>query len=316
MQEIFKATFWETLIDSLINWAIGELPGLLVTAVVIFIAFKLVNFSMKHLRSGMNRRAEKDSRVDTNEAVKRIDTLVNILHAVLKVVLWGIFLMVALQKFGFNIGPILASAGIVGLAVGFGAQELVRDFISGFFMILENQVRTGDVAIINGSSGLVEKIELRTITLRDFSGVTHVFQNGKINTISNMTKDWSAQVFDIGVAYKEDVVKVMDIMKKVGDELKDDPKFGQDILEPIEIFGLDKFADSALIIKARLKTRPIQQWSVGREYRRRLKEAFDAENIEIPFPHTTVYWGEEIKPLQLKVQEEMRKAAQNGNGVS
>jgi moderate conductance mechanosensitive channel len=309
MQEIFTATFWETLIEKLINWMVGDLPGLLVVAVVIFAAFKIVRFSMKRLRIGMAHRAEKNDKVDTNEAVKRIETLVNILHAISKVVLWSIFIMVFLQKFGFNIGPILASAGIVGLAVGFGAQELVRDFISGFFIILENQIRTGDVATINGTSGLVEKIELRTITLRDFSGVTHVFQNGKINSTSNMTKDWSAQVFDIGVAYKEDVVKVMDIMKKVGDELKDDPKFGQDILEPIEIFGLDKFADSALVIKARLKTRPIQQWSVGREYRKRLKQAFDAENIEIPFPHTTVYWGEEIKPLQLKVQEEMRKSA-------
>lgn len=309
MQEIFKASFWETLIERLTDWIIGELPGLLVTAVVIFVAFKLVRFAMKHLRSGMTRRAERDAKVDTNEAVKRIDTLVNIVHAVLKVTLWVIFLMVALQKFGINIGPILASAGVVGLAVGFGAQELVRDFISGFFIILENQVRTGDVAIINGTSGLVERIELRTITLRDFSGVTHVFQNGKINTISNMTKDWSAQVFDIGVAYKEDIVKVMDIMKKVGDEMIKDPKYGHDILEPIEIFGLDKFADSALVIKARLKTKPIQQWSVGREYRKRLKQAFDAENIEIPFPHRTVYWGKEIKPLQLKVQEEMMNAA-------
>jgi small conductance mechanosensitive channel len=138
-----------------------------------------------------------------------VKTLVGILHGIGKVIIWTIVVMIMLPKFGVNIAPILTGAGIVGLAVGFGSQELVRDFISGFFMILENQIRTGDVAIINGTSGLVEKIELRTITLRDFSGVVHVFQNGKVNTLSNMTKEWSAIVFDVGVAYKEDPDRVM-----------------------------------------------------------------------------------------------------------
>ncbi|MDZ7795868.1 MAG: mechanosensitive ion channel family protein [Candidatus Marinimicrobia bacterium] len=237
--------------------------------------------------------------------MKRIDTLMNILKAITKIVLWAVFLMIFLEKFGLNIGPIIASAGIIGLAVGFGAQELVRDFISGFFIILENQIRRGDVAIINGTGGLVEKIELRTVTLRDFSGNTHVFQNGKISTISNMTKDWSAMVFDIGVAYKEDVQKVMDIMKKTGDELQNDVDFKDKIIEPIEVFGLDKFADSAIVIKARLKTQPIMQWSVGREYRKRLKYEFDKQNIEIPFPHTTLYWGDKLKPLKLEMNEEL-----------
>jgi small conductance mechanosensitive channel len=119
-----------------------------------------------------------------------------------------------------------------------------------------------------------------------------------------MTKDWSAMVFDIGVAYKENVDQVMEIMKQVGDELQNDEKFGPDIIEPIEVFGLDSFGDSALVIKARLKTKPVQQWTIGREYRRRLKIAFDAQNIEIPFPHTTVYWGEDINPLKLNVTQE------------
>ncbi|HYX07835.1 MAG TPA: mechanosensitive ion channel family protein, partial [Bacteroidales bacterium] len=194
-------------------------------------------------------------------------------------------------------------AGILGLAVGFGAQELVRDFISGFFILLENQIRAGDVAIINGTGGLVEKIELRTTSLRDFSGTVHVFQNGKINSLSNMTKEWSAIVFDMGVAYKEDVDHVMKVMKEVGDEMKSSEEYGPNILEPIEIFGVDQFADSAVVIKARLKTKPIQQWTIGREYRRRLKIAFDREGIEIPFPHTTLYWGEEIKPLQVNMNK-------------
>ena len=172
-----------------------------------------------------------------------------------------------------------------------------------FFILMENQVRTGDVAIINGTGGLVERIEVRTITLRDLSGVVHIFQNGKINTLSNMTKEWSAIVFDIGVAYKEDTDKVVEVIKEVAAELQEDPEFKSKILEPIEVMGVDQFADSSVVIKARIKTKPITQWAVGREYRRRLKKAFDSKNIEIPFPHTTVFWGENSQPFQLKMDE-------------
>ena len=305
MENIFKVTFWQEFVDSAVTWIVSELPGILILTVIIFIAFKMVRFSFKKMRKVLSSRAEKNSNVDTEESVKRINTLTSILHMIIKIILWAVYLMMILQKFGINIAPILASAGIIGLAVGFGAQELVRDFISGFFIILENQVRTGDIAILNGTAGQVEKVELRTITLRDFSGVVHIFQNGKINNVSNMTKDWSALVFDIGVAYKENPQLVMDVMKQIGDELRDDPAFKDIILEPIEIFGLDKFADSAIVIKARLKTKPSMQWSIGREYRKRLKDAFDARNIEIPFPHTTIYWGEKINPLKLEMNDQL-----------
>ena len=305
MEQILESTFWTELFKNGQNWLISELPGLLIVSIIVFIASKIVRFSFKKLKRTLINRADKNTKVDTNEAVKRINTLTSIIHGLIKIILWSIFIMMILQKLGVNIAPILASAGIIGLAVGFGAQELVRDFISGFFIILENQIRTDDVAIINGTGGLVEKIELRTTTLRDFSGVVHIFQNGKISNISNMTKDWSAMVFDIGVAYKENPQMVMDLMKQVGDELQNDPEFKDNIIAPIEIFGLDKFADSAIIIKARLKTKPIQQWAVGREYRKRLKYAFDQHNIEIPFPHTTVYWGDKINPLKLDVNNQI-----------
>lgn len=305
MENIFTSSFWSQVIDTAIKWVIEELPGILIITVIIFVAFKVVRFTFKKLRRTFIKRAEANENVDTLESTKRIETLTSILHGIIKIILWSVYIMMILQKFGINIAPILASAGIIGLAIGFGAQELVRDFISGFFMILENQIRTGDVAIINGTGGLVEKIELRTVTLRDFSGVVHIFQNGKISSISNMTKDWSAMVFDIGVAYKENTQLVMDVMKEIGDGLYNDPDFKDNILEPIEIFGLDKFADSAIVIKARLKTKPIMQWSIGREYRKRLKEAFDARNIEIPFPHTTVYWGEKIDALKLEMSDDL-----------
>jgi small conductance mechanosensitive channel len=241
--------------------------------------------------------------VNTLEATKRINTLLGILKGLGKIIIWSVFIMIFLKKIGIDIAPILAGAGILGLAIGFGAQELVRDFISGFFILLENQVRAGDVAIINGTGGLVEKIEMRTMTLRDFSGVVHVFQNGKINTLANMTKEWSAIVFDIGVAYKEDVDQVIKVMQEVGEKMVNEDDYKEVISEPLEIFGLDQFADSAIVIKARLKTTPGEQWRLGREYRKRLKVAFDNEGIEIPFPHTTVYWGEKIDPLKLDVKK-------------
>jgi len=303
MENLFSNEFWETLLTGAREWIVTELPGLLIIIVVMLIIFKTFSFTLKKVKMRMIARAGKAKDKDAGEVEKRINTLVDILKGIVKIVLWTIFIMIALKKFGVDIGPILASVGIIGVAIGFGAQELVRDFISGFFILLENQVRTGDVAAINGTGGLVEKIEMRTITLRDFSGIVHVFQNGKINTLSNMTREWSAMVFDVGVAYKENVDTVMEVMREVGEELQNDANFKKAFYEPIEIFGLDQFGDSALVIKARIKTKPSQQWTIGREYRRRLKAAFDARNIEIPFPHTTIYWGEEINPLKLDVNQ-------------
>ncbi|MDN5291530.1 MAG: moderate conductance mechanosensitive channel, partial [Anaerophaga sp.] len=296
--------FWSRALSKAIDWAITDLPGIIIMIIALIIFLRVLKFSIYRFRRILVKRAEKDEKVDTVEAEKRINTLTGIVQGAVRIALYTIFIIMLLSKFGINVGPILASAGILGLAVGFGAQELVRDYISGFFMLLEDQVRTGDVAIINGTGGVVEKIELRTITLRDLNAVVHIFQNGKINTLSNMTKEWSAMVFDIGVAYKEDVDQVMEIMKQVGDDLQNDPYFGQKIIEPLEIMGLDNFGSSALIIKARLKTKPIMQWETGREYRRRLKIAFNKNNIEIPFPHTTVYWGKEIDPLKLNITKE------------
>jgi len=302
MENIFTTDFWQNILRKLIDWSIAELPSILILIVVMFIILRVLKFGVKRLGRLVINRSSRLERDDVKETEKRINTLMGILHGLARVILWVLFIMILLNKFGIDIGPLLAGAGILGLALGFGAQELVRDLITGFFILLENQIRTGDVAIINGTGGLVEKIELRTVTLRDFSGVVHIIQNGKINTLSNMTMEWSAIVFDIGVAYKENVDKVMEVIKEVGDKLQEDESFGPKFVEPVEVFGVDAFGDSAVVIKARIKTKPIEQWSVGREFRRRLKFAFDERNIEIPFPHTTVYWGEKINPLQLDLQ--------------
>lgn len=298
MENLITPEFWQNIYEKSLNWVITELPPIIIMLILVLISLRILRAAFNRLSKIILKRTQE---AEDKEAEKRVNTLVGIIRGITQIVIWAIFIMTFLKKIGIDIGPIIASAGIIGLAVGFGAQELVRDVISGFFMLLENQVRTGDVAVINGTGGLVEKIEMRTITLRDFSGVIHIIQNGKINSLSNMTKEWSAIVFDVGVAYKEDVDQVMDIMKKVGEELKDDKEFGAKIIEPIEVFGLDQFGDSAIVIKARIKTKPIEQWGVGREFRRRLKKAFDQNNIEIPFPHTTVYWGEKSDAFKVNM---------------
>ncbi|HEY3148208.1 MAG TPA: mechanosensitive ion channel family protein [Dongiaceae bacterium] len=219
---------------------------------------------------------------------RRVATLSGLIETIALALVWAIVVIISLEQLGLDIRPILAGAGLIGLAVGFGAQNLVRDLISGFFMILEDQVRVGDVAVVNGTGGLVESISFRTITLRDEAGAVHVFENGMITTLANMTKDWSAYVIEIGVAYKEDTDRVIEVMRRVAEELRQDRDYADKFMGPIEIFGVDQFGDSAVMIKGRLKTRPIEQWNVGREYRRRLKKAFDAEGIEIPFPHRAV----------------------------
>lgn len=267
-----------------------------------YVAARFLRIGLGRLESQLIKAGERTETVP-GTTQKRVTTLVGVLRTIGLVLLWAVVLVIALDQVGLDVTPILAGAGIIGLAVGFGAQNIVRDLISGFFMVLENQVRVGDVAIVNGTGGLVETITFRTIVIRDLAGVVHVFPNGTINTLSNMTKVWSGYVLDMGVAYKEDTDHVVGVMRRVADELRQDPDLGPMILEPIEIFGVDDFADSAVVIKARLKTLPIQQWNVGREYRRRLKKAFDAEGIEIPFPHRSIYVGEATKPFEIQLKE-------------
>jgi len=168
---------------------------------------------------------------------------------------------------------------------------MVKDVISSFFILLDDQIRVGDVVQIAGKGSLVENINLRMTILRDLAGNVHYVRNGEIDVVTNMTKEYSRYVFDVGVAYREDVDEVIEVIKQVDEDLRNDPQFKDDILEPVEILGLDQFADSAIIIKARTKTKPIKQWAVGREFNKRLKQLFDEKDIEIPFPHITLYMG-------------------------
>jgi len=264
---------------------------------------------LRKILSQLEQRLLNQSKITgepPSESEKRVETLIRLIRQAALIVLWVTTILILLKEIGIDVGPILASAGIVGLAVGFGAQNLVRDFISGFFFILENQVRVGDVAIVNGTGGLVESVNFRTIVLRDLGGTVHIFPNGTVTTLSNLTNEWSAYVFDIGVAYKENTDKVIEVMTRVGSEMKQDAIVGSFMLEEPEIFGVDKFDNSAVVIKGRIKTKPIRQWEVGREYLRRIKLAFDIAGIEIPFPHQTLYFGEASKPIEVTLLEKLK----------
>jgi len=240
----------------------------------------------------------------TVEATKRAETLSGLIETTLRVTVLIAALLMVLKEVGIDIGPLLAGAGIVGLAVGFGAQSLVKDIISGFFMLLENHMNVGDVVEIAGKAGLVESMNLRITVIRDFEGKVHIVPNGEITTVTNFTKEYSRALIEIGVAYKEDVDRVIEVLKEIGEEMRQDEVFGQKILEPMEVIGLDSFGSSSINIKVRFKTRPIEQWNTAREYRRRVKRRFDKENIEIPFPHVTLYMGEGENEGVLKVDAE------------
>ena len=271
-----------------------EIGGWIITSglqIVLVIVVMLVVSKVLHV--AVNRAIGRAARTDDVEQKKRSDTLRSTINSLISVAVFTIALVVVLGQLGIEIGPILAAAGVLGLAVGFGAQTLVADLISGFFILLDEQIRVGDVVDIAGKGGLVEKVNLRMVTLRDLAGNVHFVRNSSISVVTNMTKEYSRYVFDIGVAYREDVDEVIEVIRMVDAELRGDPAYSDSILEPIEILGLDAFADSAVIIKARTKTRPIKQWEVGREFNRRLKKAFDARDIEIPFPHVTLYMGED-----------------------
>lgn len=268
------------------EWMVTDGLRILPILVLMLVFVKIAQFMTDRLF----KRCQKDK---DDEFKKRTDTLSSIVGSILTVFIVIVAAITIMGQLNIKIGPILAAAGIVGVALAFGAQHLVKDVISGFFILLDDQIRVGDVVQITGRGGLVENVNLRMTILRDLAGNVHYVRNGEIDVVTNMTKEYSRYVFDIGVAYREDVDEVIEVIKAVDKDLREDPVFKDDILEPVEILGLDQFSNSSVIIKARAKTKPIRQWAVGREFNRRLKRRFDEENIEIPFPHVTLYIGQD-----------------------
>jgi moderate conductance mechanosensitive channel len=236
--------------------------------------------------SASARRFEREMSVGTGldviERAKRAQTLARLIQNTLSITVMGISGLMILRELDIDITPVLTGAGIVGLAVGFGAQTLVRDIISGFFLIVEDQVRVGDVAVVNGQGGAIEQVNLRTIVLRDEQGAVHVFPNGEVKTLSNLSKDFSYYVITVGVAFDDDPDRVGQAMKDASDSLMAEPEFRQHILEPLEVYGVDAFEAGQMQVKGRIKTVPLKQWLVGRELRKRIARIFRERGIEIP----------------------------------
>lgn len=283
--EQIKSHF-QSWLQELIPWLIQHGIKIVVIGGVGYIAYKLL---LKIIDKAVRIAVVPDPQSSPDAEKKREDTLIAIFNATLKIVILLIVLMMSLQEIGIMIGPLLAGAGIVGLALGFGGQYLIRDLISGLFIILENQYRIGDNITIGNESGLVEKITLRVTTIRDTDGTVHHIPHGEIKTVSNLSKNFSRVNLNIGIGYNSDIEKVIALVNAVGRELAADENFKQSILMAPQFLRIQEFADSAVIIKILGETIPQKQWEVAGELRKRLLEAFRKNNIDIPFPQTVVH---------------------------
>jgi len=281
MEETFKE--WA---DKLVPWLLSHGLKMLLIAAGAYILNKILN---RVIDRAVRLAVIRDGTMTVEAERQREDTLIRIFNGAKGIVILVIAVLTILKEAGLDIGPMLAGAGIVGLAVGFGGQYMIRDIISGLFIILENQYRIGDVITINDKGGVVEDISLRKTTLRDINGVVHHIPHGEIKIVSNQSKDFARVNIDIGIAYRSDIEKVIEVVNKTGTELAADPYFGDLIISPPRFLRVNEFGDSAIIIKILGDTKPLKQWEVAGELRKRLKTAFDREGIEIPFPQRVVH---------------------------
>jgi small conductance mechanosensitive channel len=282
--------------DLLDRFDFSDLSGLGATAVlglrivgILLAAWIAIAVAQRLIRLFRERLT---SRMADGEQVKRAQTLGRVFRYIVGVVISLIAGMLVLAELGISVAPILGAAGVVGLAVGFGAQSLVKDYFTGFFILLENQIRQGDVVSVAGIGGLVEEITLRFVRLRDYEGNVHYVPNGLITTVTNMSRGFAQAVLDVGIAYREDIDEAFAVMRAVAAEMRADPAHAARILDDLEVAGVERWGDSSVILRARLKTAPLEQWTVKRAFLWRLKKAFDTHGIEIPYPHLTVYAGE------------------------
>ncbi|NBU67587.1 MAG: mechanosensitive ion channel family protein [Betaproteobacteria bacterium] len=270
MPELFSSNPWSMLQA----WAAANLSHAIRVAAIVIVALIVLRF----IRVFVPRLREHIAgRQESVEDAKRIQTLLAVAHYLLSVSTMLVAALLVLGEVGISLAPILGAAGIVGIAVGFGAQTLVKDYVSGFLLLLENQIRVGDMIDIAGKSGIVEEVSLRFIRLRDFGGNVHFIPNGTIGVITNSSLGFAYAVLDVGIAYGSDIEASMQVMRDSGR-----------ILQPLEIAGVDQWADSSVMIKARIQVKPLEQWHVRREFLKRLKIAFDAKGLEIPVPHVKI----------------------------
>jgi len=258
----------------------------------ILIALVILSQMSRWIAKSMEKFVYEKDPLQASEAKKRAHTLGNILRHAFLIIITFVAALMILGELGIQLGPLLATAGIGALAIGFGAQSLVKDVISGFFIILENQYRIGDVIEVAGVSGLVESVSLRKTVLRDLQGKVHTIPNGEIKVVSNLSKEWSRSVLDLGISYRDDIDQIVDLLVRIGKEMESEEPYKSAILEPLQVLGVEKFDESQMVIRMMVKTAPLKQWEVGRELRRRIKIRFDEKGIQLPFPHRVLIWGE------------------------
>jgi moderate conductance mechanosensitive channel len=300
----------QALLDRVIAGAGGTTAATLRIGAILLVAWASSSVLQRAIRAF---RIRLSSRFSDPEMVKRAETLGRVFRYLVAVVVWAMAVMLVLGELGISVAPILGAAGVVGLAVGFGAQSLVKDYFTGLFILLENQIRVGDVVRLGTHAGTVEVVTLRHVALRDYDGHVHYVPNGQIDSVINLSRDHAYAVVDIGVAYRENVDEVMQVMQRTGTAMYGDPAFSGLILADLEIAGVDALADSAVMIRCRFKCAPLQQWRVRREYLRRIKLAFDAQGIEIPYPHVTLYAGQDRTGAAPAMPLRLQRAASLGH---
>ena len=282
--------------EALARWALDA--GLRIVLIAV------AAFFVTRVGAAAARRFERDmsagTGLDVIERTKRAHTLATMLQKTLQIVVIGVAALMILRELRVDITPVLTGAGIVGLAVGFGAQTLVRDVISGFFLILEDQARVGDVAIVNGQGGLIEAVNLRTIVLRDEEGTVHVFPNGEVKTLANKSKDFSYFVFSLALPLEADPDEVSAALRAAAATLAEDPELKPHLLAPFELYGMDRLEPGQFTLKGRIKTVPLKQWTVGREFLSRVAKTFKTRGIELPQPTLRLYVE---TPISLKTPD-------------
>lgn len=281
MEEPFKK-----FIEAVIPWLLDHGLKMGIIAIAAWLLYKI---ACRIIDKSVRIAVVPDANFSEESEKKREDTLIRIFNGVARILILVMAILMILQEVGLKIGPVLAGAGIVGLAFGFGGQYLIKDVITGLFIILENQFRIGDVVNIDGTSGLVQDISLRKTTLRDLDGTVHHIPHGTITLVSNLSKDFARVNLNIGVAYNTNLEHLIKVIDRTGNELAEDPDFREAVISPPKFLRVDEFADSAVIVKILGETKPLKQWEISGEFRRRLKIAFDKEGIEIPFPQRVIH---------------------------
>ncbi|MEW6707147.1 MAG: mechanosensitive ion channel family protein [Pseudomonadota bacterium] len=284
MDELMR--WWDT-----VDWQRWSGPALSALRIVLIIVLAFVAIAVLQRLVRALRVHIAEHMGGGPDVARRAETLGRAVRYLIAVVISAVAVMLVLAEVGVSLAPVLGAAGVVGLAIGFGAQSLVKDYFTGFFILFEDQIRTGDVIKVADIGGLVEDVTLRHVRLRDYDGNVHFIPNSLITTVTNMGRHFAQAVIDVGVAYREDVDRVLDVMREVGARMRADAVFGPRILDELEIAGVERLDDSAVVLRCRFKVAPLEQWGVRREYLRRVKAAFDAAGIEIPFPHLTLYAG-------------------------